>query len=210
MTKRIRIVVGLGNPGREYSKNRHNLGFMVIDKISDSFSIPVRSLKHGCLTGKGVIAGTETVLAKPMTFMNRSGPPVLDLLKYLNMGIEELLVIHDDMDLDFGKIKLKEKGGHGGHKGVKSLIDTLGDDNFSRLRMGIGHPDPEISVVEHVLGDFPEKESQMLKRILSGGKDVTVMVLCKGTKESMNVVNRKDFNLTSFSDGGKEETWNSY
>ncbi len=210
MSKRIRLVVGLGNPGREYSKSRHNLGFMVIDKISDFFSIPVGSLKSGCLTGKGIIGDTEIVLAKPVTFMNRSGPPVLDLLKYLNMGIRELLVIHDDMDLDFGKIKLKEKGGHGGHRGVKSLIDTLDDDNFSRLRMGIGHPDPGISVVEHVLGDFPEKESRMLERILSGGRDVAVMVLCKGTKESMNVVNRKDFNLTSFSDGGKEETWNSY
>lgn len=175
----------------DYEKTRHNIGFMVIDNLAQYFSIPFTENRFSSLTGHGFIENTEVFLVKPLDFMNRSGPPVYLLSKFMGICIKDIIVIHDDMDIDYGKIKIKEKGGHGGHKGIKSLIDTFQGDDFVRLRMGIGHPDPGVNVIDHVLGRFcPDKEKKM-DQLFTQAREAIVTILCKGTKEGMNAFNRK-------------------
>jgi len=169
---------------------------MVVDEIAKSFSISVDERKPDLLVGRGTIDSCDAVLAKPMAFMNRSGPPVLLLLKKLGLTVEELMVIHDDIDLAFGRIKIKEKGGHGGHRGITSLMNALGSGDFNRLRMGIGRPAPGAEVVDHVLGGFTADEAERLPRFIDRGREAAVTVLCKGTKEGMNRFNCNTQNLT--------------
>lgn len=185
------LIAGLGNPGIDYEKTRHNIGFILIDELADFFSIPFTESKFDCLTGQGFIENKKVVLVKPMKFMNRSGPPVHMLSKFLEICIRDIIVIHDDMDLDYGRIKIKEKGGHGGHKGIKSLIDAFGGDDFVRLRMGIGRPDPGVSVIDHVLGRFDPDKEKKTNQLFTRARGAVVTILCKGTKEGMNAFNRK-------------------
>lgn len=169
---------------------------MVIDDIAKTFSVSVDEKQHDLMIGRGHINSCAAVLAKPMAFMNRSGPPVLLLMDKLGLKVEEMLVIHDDIDLDFGRIKIKEKGGHGGHRGIKSLMNALGSGDFKRLRMGIGRPESDIGVIDHVLGRFTSDETEKLARFIEMGREAAVTVLCKGTKEGMNTFNRRTQNLT--------------
>ncbi|MDP3282996.1 MAG: aminoacyl-tRNA hydrolase, partial [Desulfobacterales bacterium] len=136
--KRVRLVAGLGNPGDTYAKTRHNAGFMAVDALSEAFSIPVEKKKFEAVYGRGRIKGIDVVLAKPMAFMNRSGPPVQNLSNFYRILCEDMLIIYDDIDLAFGRLKISVKGGHGGHKGIKSLIDAFGGDDIPRLRIGVG------------------------------------------------------------------------
>jgi PTH1 family peptidyl-tRNA hydrolase len=169
---------------------------MVIDDIAEFFSVSVTEKQRDLWVGCGCIHHCKTVLAKPMAFMNRSGPPVLLLLDELGLNFEDMLVIHDDIDLEFGRIKIKEKGGHGGHRGIKSLMNALGSGDFTRLRMGIGRPDPDMDVSGHVLGRFTPEEAEKLSRFIKMGREAAVTVICCGTKEGMNRFNRKTQNLT--------------
>ncbi|MFQ5485418.1 MAG: aminoacyl-tRNA hydrolase, partial [Desulfobacterales bacterium] len=149
---RLRLIVGLGNPGPTYKKTRHNIGFMVADELASAFSIPVEKTKFGVLFGKGFINDSRVILSKPQEFMNRCGPPIKKLATYHNIFSEDLLVVLDDIDLDFGIIKIKEKGGSGGHNGLRSLINAFGGNDFTRLRIGVGRPGAEMTVTDHVLG----------------------------------------------------------
>ncbi|MDM8536828.1 aminoacyl-tRNA hydrolase [Desulfobacterales bacterium HSG17] len=191
MPQNIRLIAGLGNPGIDYEKTRHNIGFIIIDELSRYFSIPFTGKRFGALTGHGFIEDIEVFLVKPIEFMNRSGPPVYLLSKYMGICIRDIIVIHDDMDLDYGRIKIKEKGGYGGHKGIKSLIDTFEGDDFVRLRMGIGRPDPEVNVIDHVLGRFDPDKEKKTNQLFTQAREAIVTILCKGTKEGMNAFNRK-------------------
>jgi len=188
--------VGLGNPGKRYAATRHNIGFMIIDAMAKTYSANITDKIFDTVFGKTNIDGIDAVLAKPMNFMNRSGPPVSLLSKKMGICVKDMLVIHDDMDLEFGRIKIKEKGGHGGHRGIISLLDALGDDSFSRLRIGIGRPKPDTDAIEHVLGNFTETEQDMLNQVIDSAREAAVSVLCKGTRESMNVFNGKTQHLT--------------
>jgi PTH1 family peptidyl-tRNA hydrolase len=187
----LQLIVGLGNPGKEYEHTRHNVGFMIVDEIAKHFSIPVLETGNDLITGSGYVMSCNAVLAKPMAFMNRSGPPVLLLLDKLGLDVENMIVVHDDIDLDFGRIKIKEKGGHGGHRGIKSLMDALGTGAFTRIRMGIARPESGSDVIDHVLGRFTSEETAQLARFIETGREAAVTVLCKGTKEGMNKFNRK-------------------
>jgi len=191
MLQNIRLIAGLGNPGIDYAKTRHNIGFMIIDDLAQRYSILFSKNKFGALTGHGFIENIEVFLVKPIEFMNRSGPPVHLLSKFMGICIRDIIVIHDDMDLDFGRIKIKEKGGHGGHKGIKSLIDAFEGDDFVRLRMGIGCPDPGDSVIDYVLGRFDPDKEKKTDQLFTQAMDALVTILCKGTKEGMNAFNRK-------------------
>jgi PTH1 family peptidyl-tRNA hydrolase len=193
---RLRLIVGLGNPGVTYKNTRHNVGFMVADKVADVFSILIQRKKFDALYGRGFIHGIEVILAKPMAFMNRSGPPVQEFLNYFKIPSKDMLVIHDDIDLPLGRLKIIESGGHGGHKGVKSLIDTLGTDDFPRIRIGIGRSEQGISVVDHVLGEFTVDEETILEPIVTMAENAVVTILCKGIKEGMNDFNRKRTMIT--------------
>ena len=189
--RRLRLVVGLGNPGETYSQTRHNVGFMVVDKVSDAFSITLEKRKFDTIYGTGWVNGVKIVLAKPMAYMNKSGPQVQKIAGYFRILCGDILVVHDDIDLEFGRLKIKEKGGDGGHKGVRSIIDAFGGGDFTRLRIGVGRPDTEKGAADYVLGKFTLKERQVLSQIMTTAKDAIVTILCKGTKEGMNRFNDK-------------------
>jgi len=192
LSNRLRFVVGLGNPGADYRSSRHNAGFMVADKIARDFDIAFDKRKFNCVFGRGPIEGIEIVLAKPMAFMNRSGPPIQNLANYYRIQCEDMLVIHDDIDLAFGRLKIKEKGGHGGHNGIRSIMDAFGGGDFLRLRVGVGRSEGGGSVTDHVLGKFSRDQAEALNRIISKARDAVVTVLCKGPKVGMNLFNGKD------------------
>jgi peptidyl-tRNA hydrolase, PTH1 family len=194
---KLRMVVGLGNPGARYDNTRHNAGFMTADKIARDFNLYFDKNKFGCTFGRGFIEDVEVILAKPLAFMNRSGPPIQQLAHFFRIQNKELVVIHDDIDLVFGKLKIKEKGGHGGHNGIRSLMDALGGGDFVRLRIGVGRSEFGDSVTDHVLGRFPAENEEILTRIIAGARDAVVTILCKGSKAGMNLFNGKDLAITA-------------
>lgn len=189
----MQMLVGLGNPGSKYRSTRHNLGFQVADALAQELSIPVDRNKFDALFGKGAYAGGKIVMAKPQAYMNNSGPPVARLAAFFRIECDDMVVIHDDIDLAFGRIKIKKKGGSGGHNGLKSLVDALGSDNFTRVRIGIGRPEPGRSVTGHVLSRFSEIERKYMDSLITGARDAVLMILRNGTKLAMNHFNAKDF-----------------
>jgi PTH1 family peptidyl-tRNA hydrolase len=192
----LRLVVGLGNPGRAYETTRHNVGFMVIDRVAGDFSISLDRRKFDVVFGRGRIEHEEVILAKPLAYMNRSGPPIRQLADYMRLTSADLVIVHDDIDLAFGRLKIKEKGGHGGHNGLKSLMAAFGGGDFVRLRVGIGRSEFGAEVTDHVLGRFSSNERNVLHQILTRARDAVVTVLCKGAKEGMNLFNLKKFEIT--------------
>jgi PTH1 family peptidyl-tRNA hydrolase len=189
--KKVLLVVGLGNPGDAYVKTRHNAGFMVLDEVAKSFSISIEKRKFDALFGRGLIEDCDVILAKPMAFMNLSGIPVQKILNYFKIPFEDMLVIHDDIDLAFGRLQIKENGGHGGHKGLKSIIKTVGGNNFVRLRIGIGRSEEKIDVANYVLSKFSTNEKKLLDTITKRARDAVVATTCKGAKKAMNIFNDK-------------------
>ena len=193
---RLRLVVGLGNPGENYRNTRHNAGFMVADKIASDFNIEIDTKKFDAVFGRGAIDEAEILLAKPMAFMNRSGFAVQKLAHYYRIQSEDMLIIHDDIDLAFGRLKIKEKGGHGGHNGIRSIMDAFGGGNFVRLRIGVGRSEAGAGVTGHVLGKFNAVQSQLLARIITSARDAAVTVLGQGTKVGMNLFNGMDLTIS--------------
>ena len=191
--KRVCLIVGLGNPGSQYVETRHNAGFMIIDKVADFFSIPAEKSKFNALYGRGCIENTDVILAKPMAFMNKSGYPVQQIAGYFKISCQDILVIHDDIDLVFGRLQIKVGGGSGGHKGIKSIIEIFGGNDFARIRIGIGRGDSGdmLSVSNYVLSRFNPDEKLILPEIITRAKDAIVTILSKGVKEGMNIFNNK-------------------
>jgi PTH1 family peptidyl-tRNA hydrolase len=189
--KRLCLVVGLGNPGVIYQKTRHNVGFLVADRLAEAFHISFEKTKFNILFGRGLCNSVAVILAKPMAYMNRSGLPTRQLADFYKIPSRDLIIIHDDIDLAFGRLKLKEKGGHGGHNGIRSLIDAFGGGDFMRLRIGVGRSETGISVSDHVLGRFSSYESENLEQIISRARDAVVTVLNEGIRASMNKFNNK-------------------
>jgi PTH1 family peptidyl-tRNA hydrolase len=189
--KRVCLIAGLGNPGDTYARTRHNSGFMVVDALSDEFSITVEKKKFEAVYGRGTINGIDVVLAKPMAYMNRSGPPVQNLSNYFRVLRKDLLIVYDDIDLAFGRLKINVKGGDGGHKGIRSIIDSFGGDDIPRLRIGVGRSGSGISVSDYVLGRFSDKEKEDLDRMIKMAGEAAVTILCDGITEGMNRFNDK-------------------
>jgi len=196
LENKLRLVVGLGNPGDRYRQTRHNVGFMAVESIARQFGIALDREKFHVVFGRGLVKNVAVVLAKPMAFMNRSGPPIQQLAHYFRIQCEAMLVIHDDIDLAFGRLKIKEKGGHAGHNGVRSLMDAFGGGDFVRLRIGVGRSEAGGSVTDHVLGKFSAEQTKILDHVISSARDAVVTVLCEGTQAGMNVFNRKDLLIT--------------
>ena len=188
----MRLIVGLGNPGAQYENTRHNAGFMVVDKLAGEFGISVNKSKFDVRYGRGTVEDHAVMLAKPMAFMNRSGWPVQKLAAYYKINSRDLVVIHDDIDLAFGRLKIKEKGGHGGHKGLKSIIQAVGEDAFVRLRVGVGRSEMGSSVSDHVLGPFYSDELKLLDAILKRARNAVVTILTDGTTVGMNRFNTRE------------------
>ena len=195
---RLRLVVGLGNPGPRYSATRHNIGFRVVDRLADEFAIDIGRQKFEAVFGRGRVDSVEVVLAKPLAFMNRSGPPVRQLSDFFKISNQDILVIHDDIDLAFGRIKIKEKGGHGGHNGIRSVIDAFGSGTFTRLRLGIGRSGTGQDAAAYVLDRFGRDETSMLPQVIQRARDAVVTILVQGTKVGMNQFNMNPGTLNAF------------
>ncbi len=190
LPQKVHLVAGLGNPGEDYKKTRHNTGFMVLDELAKALSISLDKKKFDVIFGFGVIENVEVVLAKPQSFMNRSGPPIRHLADYYRIECKDMLIIHDDIDLAFGRIKIKEKGGHGGHRGLKSLVDAFGKGDFARLRIGVGRSE-SLSVTDHVLSKFSLEEETLLDEIITRARNAVISFYIDGIKECMNKFNQK-------------------
>ncbi len=187
-----RLIVGLGNPGDDYALTRHNIGFRGVDALAAHYRISLAQRRAGAAFGISTIGGVASALVKPMTYMNRSGVPAGSLLTLWGLTCREMIVIHDDMDLTFGRVKIKKKGGDGGHKGLRSLIDVCGDDRFCRIRVGIGHSEHGDDAIDHVLGVFLDSEATALGSVIETVRDAAIAVICEGADAAMNRFNRKE------------------
>jgi PTH1 family peptidyl-tRNA hydrolase len=162
----MKLIVGLGNPGKQYEKTRHNIGFMVLDKLSADLDIPLDQAKHKGVFGSGIREGEKVILLKPLTYMNLSGESIRAVMDYYDIDIEDLLVIYDDLDLPLGRIRLRQKGSAGGHNGIKSTIAHLGTQNFNRIRVGIDRPKNGMNIADYVLSPFSKAEEQELGEVV--------------------------------------------
>jgi PTH1 family peptidyl-tRNA hydrolase len=185
----MKIIVGLGNPTREYEGTRHNVGFSVIHRISDEYDIPVETKKHKALIGKGIIEGEKVILAKPQTYMNLSGESVRELLDYYKCDNSDLIVIYDDISLDVGRIRLRAKGSAGGHNGIKNIIAHLGTDVFDRIKVGVGEKPKNMDLVDYVLGRFSKDELESIRDGADRARMATTEIIASGIEKAMN-----DFN----------------
>ncbi|MFP4454069.1 MAG: aminoacyl-tRNA hydrolase [Desulfobacterales bacterium] len=185
------IIAGLGNPGDKYRLTRHNVGFMAAERIADRCCILIDKEKFKNHFGTGIYEGSRLIVTKPQGFMNRSGPALCRLAGYFDIPLENILIIHDDIDIKKGQIKIKEKGGHGGHNGVKSVIEAFGSGNFPRLRIGIGRPEPPIDVTDYVLGRLTGEEEQIFKTALENAQDAVLTMIRHDLAVAMNQFNQR-------------------
>jgi len=186
------LIVGLGNPGSDYAATRHNLGFMLIDKLADDERIAVKRRECNSLVGQGDIAGVVTRLAKPQTFMNLSGVAVSCLLRKIESeapAVKQLVVISDDLALPLGKIRIRERGSAGGHNGLKSIIAAIGTDEFIRLRIGIQPEHPIADSERFVLDTFPKSEQPLVKETLENGANALRVIIRDGALKAMQQFN---------------------
>lgn len=183
------LIVGLGNPGREYRENRHNIGFMLIDRLAARLSARMRRMQSKALLGSIAYGDAKVILAKPQTFMNLSGQAVQGLCHFYKLPLSNLIVAHDDLDLPFGTLRIRPGGGAGGQKGIKSTIERLGTPDFPRLRLGIGRPPGRMDAAAYVLQDFAKGEEQLLSETLDRAADATLLFIEKGLDKAMNQFN---------------------
>ena len=189
------LIVGLGNPGKRYEPTRHNIGFMVLEKLAARVEIELRSKSFNALWGKGVLAGKNILLAKPQTFMNLSGTAVSQLQSFFKTDISKLIVIHDDLDLPFGAIKLKAGGGTAGHKGLASIGTNLGSSEFMRVRLGIGKPVDKSRIEGYVLEPFDKEEQNLLPEIISKAAEASAEIVLNGLQKAISKYQTKNTNL---------------
>lgn len=187
----MKVIVGLGNPGVHYQSSRHNIGFQVIDRLAEINHILISTKRFKTLYGTGRIDFQKVILAKPMTFMNRSGEAVKKTIDFFQAGIEDLIIIHDDLDLPFGRLRFKQRGGDGGHQGVRSIIEVLGENNFIRLKVGIGRPPKGMEAAEYVLNLFDEIEKTHIDEILTQASEALKVMLREGMQRAMNRFQKK-------------------
>ena len=186
------IIVGLGNPTKEYDNTRHNIGFAAIDMLADKYGINVSEVKHKALLGKGVINGNKVILVKPMTYMNLSGEAVRAVIDYYKVDEEEeLIVIYDDISLDVGQLRVRKKGSAGGHNGIKNIIAHLGHDTFQRIRIGVGEKPKGYDLADYVLGHFSKEDLATLKDGMERVDGAVNLMLQGDIGEAMNRYNTK-------------------
>ena len=193
----MKLIVGLGNPGRGYAHNRHNIGFLCLNRFARTQGIRFDKKQGKARIGMGEVAGNKAVLAKPQTYMNLSGQSVSLLVRKFDIALDDLIVIHDDLDLPLGKIRISRGSGSGGHKGIDSIIYSLGSQDFSRLRVGIGRPVvppgytpiSEDDIIAYVLSDFTAEEKQIISQVISRVSEAIRCLLSEGLTTAMNKYN---------------------
>ena len=186
------VIVGLGNPGPEYKNNRHNVGFMVLDQIAEQLGERFARVKFESLIAQARHGDERLVLAKPRSFMNLSGGAVSSLVRFHKLPTERLMVIYDDVDLPFESLRMRPEGGAAGHKGMRSIIQSLGTQSFPRLRVGVSRPAGKMSTPKFVLQDFSRKEKEFLPIVLKDAADAALSFVSEGIDEAMNHHNRRD------------------
>ncbi len=193
----MKLIVGLGNPGQVYAHNRHNIGFICLKHLARTQGIKLDRKQGKARIGSGEVAGAEAILARPQTYMNLSGESVVLLVRKFDIKLGDLLVIHDELDLPLGKIRISRGSGSGGHKGVSSIIYSLGSQDFSRLRVGIGRPVPvgghsqigEDDIVRYVLNDFTGDETRVITPVILMVSEAALCFLSEGISQAMNRYN---------------------
>lgn len=186
------IIVGLGNPGKQYENTRHNTGFMVIDEAARKYNISVHEKKHKAVIGKGFIGGQKCILVKPQTFMNLSGESIREIIDYYKIEEQkELIVISDDISLETGAIRIRKKGSAGGHNGLKNIILHLGHDEFQRIRVGVGEKPAGYDLIEYVLGHFGEEDRKLMAESVAEAAEAIEVMITNGPDAAMNQFNKK-------------------
>jgi len=185
----MRLIVGLGNPGKKYENTRHNVGFKAIDRLSRDLDIPVLKEKCGALIGEGMIGNSKVMLAKPQMFMNLSGTSVASLIHWFKLDPAKMMLIYDDLDLDVGQLRIRSKGNSGGHKGVESVITALKTSELSRIRIGIGRPSVESEGIDYVLANIPGSEQEAVDSAIVKAAESASMIISDGIEEAMNRYN---------------------
>jgi len=184
------IIVGLGNPGREYENTRHNAGYIVLDALADKAGIQILERKHKGVCGKGMFAGQKVLLLKPQTYMNLSGESVRDAIDFYKVDpTSELIVISDDISLDPGKIRIRKKGSAGGHNGLKNIIQHLGTEEFMRIKMGVGEKPQGYDLADYVLGHFTGDDKKAMEEAGKRAVDAIEMIMTEGPDKAMNRFN---------------------
>lgn len=187
------LIAGLGNPGRQYEKTRHNMGFDTIDELINRHQIPQGGIAHKAMYGKGMIAGEKVLAVKPLTYMNLSGESLRECVNYYKLDPEtEMIVIYDDIDLEPGQIRIRKKGSAGGHNGIKSIISQLGTQNFYRIKVGVGAKPKGWDLADYVLGRFSAEERIAVDKAIEDAADAVEMILKDGIEAAMNHYNRKN------------------
>ena len=186
------LIVGLGNPGREYEATRHNMGFDVIDKLVEEHMIPQGGVKFNAMYGKGLIGGQQALLMKPLSYMNLSGGPIRDMLHYFKIDPEtEMIVIYDDIDTEPGNLRIRKQGSAGGHNGIKDIIKQLGTQKFTRIRIGVGAKPQGWDLADYVLGRFDTQNRKLVDEAQERACKAVEMILSEGVDAAMNEFNRK-------------------
>ena len=193
----MKLIVGLGNPGRTYAHNRHNIGFMCLRHFARTQGIRLDKKQGQARTGTGKVSGSEVIVARPQTHMNLSGQAVSRLVNKFRISPDDLIVIHDDLDLPPGKIRLRQAGSSGGHKGIDSIISHLGSPDFLRIRVGIGRPplvegsnkDKEAGIIDFVLSDFSSEELKTMNKVITKVSEAIICLLSEGLTAAMNKYN---------------------
>ena len=185
----MKLVAGLGNPGAEYAKTRHNAGFMLVDALADKLGVDDWRERYDAMVLETRIGTEKVLLVKPITYMNESGRSIGPLLSWYKLGPEDLIVAHDDMDLPVGTIRIRKKGSAGGHNGIKSILEHVGDEHFARVRIGIGRPLPGWTVIHHVLAPFPPEDLPKIKEALAGLVPAVECIVTEDVDLAMNRFN---------------------
>ena len=186
----MKIIVGLGNPGNEYSETRHNVGFMAVDALADQWGIHLWKKRNQALVAEYRGGDEPVLLVKPQTFMNLSGVAVGELARWYKVAVEDIIVIFDDMDLPIGRLRLRMKGSSGGHRGIESLLTHLDKDTFARIRIGIDRPPTGWQVVDYVLSRFTAEQQPMLSEAVKRAAEAATSIVGQGMNKAMNLYNK--------------------
>ena len=188
----MRVIIGLGNPTREYQATRHNIGFDAVTRLSDDYQIALDFKKHKALCGRGYIAGEKVILVQPQTYMNLSGESVAELIDYYKLSKEDIIVIYDDISLEVGRLRLRKRGSAGGHNGIKNIIAHLGTDEFYRIRIGVGDKPKNWDLADYVLARFKPEEQETIRDTLGLVSKACEMIINDGMDAAMNLFNKRE------------------
>jgi PTH1 family peptidyl-tRNA hydrolase len=183
------LIAGLGNPGKEYETTRHNVGFIALNLIAEKQNIKINKVKFKGLLGETRYAGKRILLLKPQTYINLSGQSVVDALNFYKISTDQLIVIHDDMDLPLGRLRIRSAGSSAGHRGIDSIIYQLSSDKFCRIRIGISRPEGQKNAVGHVLGKFYGEEVEKIKATVETAAKAALHIVSDGIEQAMNIYN---------------------